>query len=210
MEIEGNPSTAFHPQTDRQTERINHELEKYLWAFTKSNQTDWSEWVGVATFALNNPVASATGYSPFYLNHRRDSCTIINIPRSKVNKSVDDFISCLERARKDATAAIELMNAEMKKQTDKHWRPSNDIAIGTEVWLDTLDIKIPNAPKTMKKLSDKHVGPFKVLEKIGASAYKLELPEQWKIHPTFNESNSHRMYRHWLSTRSALHLCHPR
>jgi len=101
---------------------------------------------------------------------------------------VDDFISRLKRAQKDATAAIELMNAEMKKQTDKHWRPSNNIAIGTEVWLDALDIKIPNTPKTMKKLSDKCVGPFKVLEKVGASAYKLELPEQWKIHLTFNES----------------------
>ena len=71
---------------------------------------------------------------------------------------------------------------------DKHWCPSNDIAIGTEVWLDASDIKIPNVLKTMKKLSDNHVGPFKVLKKIGASAYKLELPEQWKIHPTFNES----------------------
>jgi len=65
------------------------------------------------------------------------------------------------------------MNAEMKKQTDKHRCPSNNIAIGMEVWLDTSDIKIPNAPKTMKKLSDKRVGPFKVLEKIGTSAYKL-------------------------------------
>jgi len=110
------------------------------------------------------------------------------VSHCKVNESVDDFISRLKRAQKDATAAIELMNTEMKKQTDKHRRPSNNIAIGTEVWLDASDIKIPNAPKTMKKLSDKHVGPFKVLEKVGASAYKLELPEQWKIHPTFNES----------------------
>ena len=69
MEIEGNPSMAFHPQTDGQTKCINHGLEKYLWAFTKSNQTDWSEWIGVATFALNNQVASATGYLPFHLNY---------------------------------------------------------------------------------------------------------------------------------------------
>jgi len=99
MEIEGNPSTAFHPQTDGQTERINHELEKYLWAFTKSNQTDWSEWVGVATFALNNQVASATGYSPFYLNHGRDPRMIINISRSTVtHKTVRMFgISAISR-----------------------------------------------------------------------------------------------------------------
>jgi len=188
MEIEGNPSTAVHPQTDEQTKRINHKLEKYLRAFTKSNQTNWSEWIAVATFTLNNRVASATSYSPFHLNYGRDPHTIINIPQSKVNESADDFISHLECARKDATAAIKLMNTEMKKQMDKHWHPSNNITIGMEIWLDTSDIKIPNVPKTMKKLSDKCVGPLKVLENIGASAYKLELPEQWKIHLTFNES----------------------
>ncbi|SJK97326.1 uncharacterized protein ARMOST_00578 [Armillaria ostoyae] len=38
-----------------------------------------------------------------------------------------------------------------------------------------------------KKLDDKRVGPFEVLEKTGALAYKLKLPPHWKIHPCFNE-----------------------
>ncbi|SJK99608.1 uncharacterized protein ARMOST_02916 [Armillaria ostoyae] len=42
-------------------------------------------------------------------------------------------------------------------------------------------------PRPKKKLDDKRVGPFLILEKTGASAYKLKLPPHWKIHPRFNE-----------------------
>ena len=69
--IEANPSTASHPQTDGQTERQNAEIEKYLRAWINEHQDDWSEWLPMAEFAINNRVASATGVSPFFLNHGR-------------------------------------------------------------------------------------------------------------------------------------------
>lgn len=188
IQVEANPSTAYHPQTDGQTERINAKLEKYLRAFINAGQTDWTEWLPIAEFAINNRVSRATGASPFQLNYGRDPRTIVNIQRSTKNEAVADFLSRMERARQDATAAIKLMNTAMKEDTDKHHRPSKDYAVGAEVWLDSTNLNVAGAPKTMKKLLDKRVGPFKILEKVGASAYKLDLPEQWTIHPTFNES----------------------
>jgi len=68
--IKGNPSTAYHPQTDGQTERLNQELEQYLRIFVNYHQNDWVEWLPFATFSYNDKVHSATGYSPFFLNHR--------------------------------------------------------------------------------------------------------------------------------------------
>jgi len=51
---------AFHPQTDRQTERINQELEQYLRMFIDHRQEQWPEWLGTAEFTYNNKAHSST------------------------------------------------------------------------------------------------------------------------------------------------------
>lgn len=58
--LSGNPSTAYHPQTDGQTERMNQELETYLRIYISHRQDDWSEWLHLAEFAYRNRVHSAT------------------------------------------------------------------------------------------------------------------------------------------------------
>ena len=66
--IEGNPSTAYHPQTDGQTERLNQEIEQYLRLFIDHHQSDWAEWLSLAEFAYNNKVQTSLGHSPFFVN----------------------------------------------------------------------------------------------------------------------------------------------
>ncbi len=69
LQIKGNTSTAFHPQMDRQTERVNQEIKKYLCIFVNHLQTDWAEWLSLAAFAHNNRMHSSTGKSPFEVNY---------------------------------------------------------------------------------------------------------------------------------------------
>jgi len=52
--------TAYHPQTDRQTERINEELEQYLRMFIDHRQEQWPDWLATAEFAYNNIVQTST------------------------------------------------------------------------------------------------------------------------------------------------------
>ncbi|OCB89288.1 hypothetical protein A7U60_g3544 [Sanghuangporus baumii] len=52
LHIEGNPSTAYHPQTDGQTERVNQELEQYLRLYVNYRQSDWADWLALAEFVL--------------------------------------------------------------------------------------------------------------------------------------------------------------
>ena len=54
LHIEGNPSTAYHPQTDGQMEQVNQELEQFLQLYVNHHQTDWSDWLALAEFAHNN------------------------------------------------------------------------------------------------------------------------------------------------------------
>jgi len=70
--IETRLSTAFHPQTDRQTEWINQELEQYLQFFTEHRQRDWPEWLVMAEFVVNNKVHTATKVLSFMANYRRE------------------------------------------------------------------------------------------------------------------------------------------
>jgi len=65
-------STAFHPQTDGQTERMNQEVEQYLRFFIEHRQKDWPEWLAMAEFAINNKVHMVTKVSPFMANYGKE------------------------------------------------------------------------------------------------------------------------------------------
>ncbi|KAF4415710.1 Transposon Ty3-I Gag-Pol polyprotein [Colletotrichum fructicola] len=67
--IKQSMSTAFHPQTDGQTERINQILETYLRAYVNYNQDNWVVLLPIAQFAYNSAVGESTKESPFYLNY---------------------------------------------------------------------------------------------------------------------------------------------
>ena len=68
--IESKLSTVFHPQTDRQMERVNQELEQYLRMFIDHRQEQWPNWLGTAESAYNNKVYLSTKMSPFRANYR--------------------------------------------------------------------------------------------------------------------------------------------
>jgi len=60
LELASLTSTAYHPQTDGQTERINQELEQYLRVFIDHRQEQWPDWLDMAEFAYNNKIHSTT------------------------------------------------------------------------------------------------------------------------------------------------------
>ncbi|SJL07042.1 uncharacterized protein ARMOST_10385 [Armillaria ostoyae] len=187
LDIKGNTSTAFHPQTDGQTERANQEIEKYLRIFINFRQTDWPEWLPLAAFQHNNCVHSATGKSPFFVNFGRNPrVTPDSYSHAPLRTPVSEtFKATMKLIHDETKAALEKVAVQMKNQYDKKKKTAVKYQIGDKVWLDTTNLHLPR-PK--KKLDDKHVGPFLILEKRGLSAYKLKLPTTWKIYPVFNET----------------------
>ena len=75
-------STAYHPQTDGQTERINGVIEQYLRNYVNYQQGDWVTLLPMAQFAYNNGENATTGVSPFYANYGRHP-DIIGKPNNK-------------------------------------------------------------------------------------------------------------------------------
>ena len=66
-------STAYHSQTDGQTERINQEVRIFLWHYVNYQQDDWTEWLAAAEFQYNNKRHVATDWTPFELNFGKHS-----------------------------------------------------------------------------------------------------------------------------------------
>ena len=104
--IETRLSTAFHPQTNEQTERMNQELEQYLRFFVDHRQKDWPEWLASAEFAVNNKVHTTTKVSPFMANYGRELRMGRDITkRGKVEKATE-FVERMKKMHKKVGAAL--------------------------------------------------------------------------------------------------------
>src|SRR3954465_3203553 len=115
-------STAFHPQTDGQTERANRTLEDMLRAFTSYCQDDWDLHLTAAEFACNNAPNASTGMSPFKINSGQDLqnpySSIAHIPDQV--PSVADFLKSISNGIQTAKDALTLAKANQERNANKH------------------------------------------------------------------------------------------
>jgi transposase InsO family protein len=183
--ITGNLSTAYHPQTNGQTERMNQEIEQYLRVFVNYRQSDWAEWLACAEFSYNDKVQSSTGFSPFYVNYGRHPYKGTNPRWEAKSQSAIEFVEHVKKVREETEAALKQSSETMKRAYDKKKGESREYQPGERVYLEGTNI---TTDRPIGKLGDKRHGPFTVIKKVGASSYKLKLPATWKkIHPVFNE-----------------------
>ena len=156
-------STAFHPQTDGQTERQNSTMEAYLRAFVNFEQNDWARLLPMAEFAYNNAKNASTGHTPFELNcgyHPWMSYEEDVDPRSQ-SKSADKLSAELRElmivCRENLHHAKELQ----KRAHDKGAKPQS-YCPDKKVWLNSKYIKT----KRKRKLEAKFFGSFRVLHPV--------------------------------------------
>ena len=91
----------------------------------------------------------------------------------------------LFRSQEEASASLGIAQDQMKRYYDRTRGVPRNYQTGDMVWLEGNNIK---TDRPAKKLEDKRYGPFRIIKKIGRSAYKLQLPPTWKsLHPVFNE-----------------------
>jgi hypothetical protein len=183
--IETNLSTAFHPQTDRQTERINQEVEQYLRLFINHRQTNWNTWLSCAEFSYNDKVHSSTCFSPIFVNYGRHPDKGTSLPKEVKSQSATEFAQTMESIWQETTSALRLAAEQMKHYYDQHRADTRDYQIGDLILLEESNL---TTIRPSKKLDHKRFGPFPIISKIGAAAYKLKLPRTWKtVWPVFNK-----------------------
>ena len=185
LRVKRRPSTAFHLQTDGQTEQQNSTIEAYLRAFINFEQNNRARLLPMAEFAYNNAKNASTGHTPFELNcgyHPRMSYEEDVDPRSQ-SKSADELSAELRELMIVCRENLH-HTQELQKQThDKGVKPRS-YAPSEKIWLNSKYIKT----KHNRKLEVKFFKPFQVLHPVWKQAYKLELPKKWKIHDVFHMS----------------------
>jgi len=187
-------STAYHPQTDGQTERINQELEQYLRVFIDHRQEQWPDWLGTAEFAYNNKIHTATKNSPFKVNYRQDPRMGFEGRRKGKYEAAGKFVEKMRKIQKEAKVALGKAQEEMKKFADRKREKGEEYRVGDLVLLSTKDLKWQMKGRRSEKLMEHFVGPYKIKGIVSSNAIELELPRTIKIHPVVNVSRV-RLYK---------------
>ena len=188
LQIETALSTAYHPQTDGQSERTNQEVEQALRAVVDHHATDWVDWLPLVEFALNNRFVKSLGTTPFYANngfHPR----IGSLPQIDTNlESVEDFVKHIHQVQEDMKVSLIQAAEDMKKFYDRNHDKTPEYHVKDKVLLDNANLSLTNP---VRKLAERRSGPFTIEEVIGTHNYRLNIPLDWKkarVHDVFHVS----------------------
>jgi len=178
--------TAFHPQTDGQTKRMNQELEQYVQMFIDHCQEQWPEWLGMAEFTYNNKAHSGTKVSPFEVNNGRNPRMGFELRKKGKYKGVERFVKKMEEVQSEAKAALTKAQEEMRRYADRKREEAVEYKVEDLVLLSTRDLKWQMVGRSSEKLVERFVGPYKVKAIISSNIVELELPATVRIHPVVN------------------------
>jgi len=179
-------STAFHPQMNRQTERINQELEQYLRFFVDYKQKDWPEWLALAEFAVNNKTHTATKVSLFMANYGKEVRMGGDVRKKEKVESAMEFVERMKKVHEEAEVALKKTQEEMKRYADRSRKEMEKWKRGDRVLLNTKDLVFKERP--VKKLTERYIGPYTIEKVVSSNAVKLRLSNSMRIHLVVNVS----------------------
>ncbi|GJV61815.1 putative nucleotidyltransferase, ribonuclease H [Tanacetum coccineum] len=182
-----NFSSAYHPQTDGQTEVVNKSLGNLLRCLLGDHVKAWDQKLCQAEFAHNHVVNRSTGFSPFQVVYSAQPRGPLDLmtPRvsSFVPKKVQDFVAGLHGVHKAVHENLVRANSKYKQDAG-HKRRHVDFEEGDFVWAVLTKDRFPVGE--YNKLSTKKIGPLEIVEKINSNAYRLKLSSHIRCSDAFN------------------------
>jgi hypothetical protein len=179
-------STAFHPETDGQTERMNRTVEETLRHYVSPNHTDWDNHLPMIEFAINNALQLATSQTPFYMHTGFHPLTPLSHTQQAASNPQAAVVRVAWQTRVQL-ATEKLKNAQNRqKQLLDNKRRDVTYKVHDMVLLNSKNINIKHIGS--RKLLPRFIGPFAITKCIGPVAYQLELPRNMKCHNVFHVS----------------------
>ena len=184
-----NFSSAYHPQTDGQSEVVNRTLEMYLRCFTSTKPKQWVKWLSWAEFCYNTSWHSTIRRTPFEVVYGREPPSLLAyVPGTARVAAVEEELIRGDEVLKELKQNLKAAQEQMKKNYDLRHR-EKEYEVGSWVYVRLQPYKqVLVAMRRNAKLAPRYYGPFQILQRIGAVAYKLDLPHESRIHPIFHVS----------------------
>ncbi|WVZ89856.1 hypothetical protein U9M48_036209 [Paspalum notatum var. saurae] len=182
-------SSAYHPQTSGQVERVNQVLEDMLRACALTYSTKWDECLPLAEFAYNNSYQKSLEMAPFEALYGKRCRTPLNWsePEERVTFGLD-LVTQAEAQVKLIHSNLKRAQSRQKSYSDKRRRPLV-FEEGNHVYLRVSPMKGIHRFGVKGKLAPRYTGPFKITERCGSVAYRLELPPHLAaVHDVFHVS----------------------
>lgn len=181
-------STAYHPQTDGQSERVNQCMEMYLRCLTGQKPKYWSQWLSLAELWYNTSYHSVIGMTPFKPLYNQEPVSLNYQLAAATNPGVKKFMQ--DRAQVQQLLKENLIKSQErmqwyanKKRYDMHFEVNDEVFLKLQPYRQSSVVLRKN-----QKLAARFYGPYKVIKRIGAAAYQLDLPIGSKVHNVFHVS----------------------
>jgi hypothetical protein len=182
-------STAYHPQTDGQTERTNQVLEDMLRACAIQYGTSWDKCLPYAEFSYNNSHLASLKKSPFEALYGRKCTTPLYWDQIGERQVFGpDIVEEAEQLVQQVRENLRVAQTRQKSYADVRRRDLT-FAVGDHVYLKVSPMRGIHRFNVRGKLAPRYIGLFKVLERKGEVAYHLELPPSLSgVHDVFHVS----------------------
>ena len=179
-------STAYHPQTDSQTEQANQVLETYLRHYINQTHSNWVQLLPVAQLAINQHRSDSTKESLFFANFGQHANIRMPSRASPNTEKALQHNKLLRQTHMMMRHYLQETSERMQRQMDKKSKIAPQLKKGDKVYLLTRNWKMKK-PRT-KKLDYVKVRPFSVKEKTGPVNVRLRLLRDTRVHPNFHIS----------------------
>jgi hypothetical protein len=182
-----NMSSAFHPQSDGQSEATNKVITMYLRCLTRDRPHSWLQWLPWAEFCYNSAFHSSIRTSPFKVVYGREPPSVRAYMTGEARlPAVHQQLTVRDEFLVETKERLEHTHQYYKLHYDRKHREV-EFQVGQWVWLRLISRSLASLEVQGRgKLGPKYFRPFMVLERIGEVAYMLQLPSGAKIHDVFH------------------------